>query len=158
MSSLNLELSSDRHHNREEQYKYYAWFQASELHDWLTLEDGIDMLFRNVGNHHSTLRNVPEERRSQQKYSLKYQRLPIVVTNTSLWFTSTHHSPWTALNIHTANLTIKSWTWWIKQAVVLPSTGTRWSSFGKGAAMLQHDFHCSLLLPSSGRYHNYNQF
>jgi hypothetical protein len=30
--------------------------------DRLTLEDGTDMLSRNVGNHHSTLRNIPEER------------------------------------------------------------------------------------------------
>jgi hypothetical protein len=31
--------------------------------DFLTLEDGTDRLFRNVGmGYHSTLRNIPEER------------------------------------------------------------------------------------------------
>jgi hypothetical protein len=36
--------------------------------DFLPLADGTDMLSRNVGkDYHSTLRNTPEERRSQEQ-------------------------------------------------------------------------------------------
>jgi len=35
-----------------------------DLSDCLTLEDGTDRLFRNVGNYQSTLHNIAEERRS----------------------------------------------------------------------------------------------
>jgi hypothetical protein len=35
------------------------------LLNWLTLEGWSDRLSRDVGNYQSTLRNIPEERRSQ---------------------------------------------------------------------------------------------
>jgi hypothetical protein len=45
-----------------------AMLMTSALLEFLTLEDGIDTLSRNVGkDHHSTLRNIPEESRSQLK-------------------------------------------------------------------------------------------
>jgi hypothetical protein len=36
--------------------------------DCFTLEDGADILSRNIGNHQSTLRNIPEERRSHLQH------------------------------------------------------------------------------------------
>ena len=34
--------------------------------DCMTLEDGTDSFYRNVGNYQPTLRNIPEERRPQK--------------------------------------------------------------------------------------------
>jgi len=36
--------------------------------DCSTLEDGTDRLFRNVVNHQTTLRNIPEQRKSQRQF------------------------------------------------------------------------------------------
>jgi hypothetical protein len=40
--------------------------------DYLTLEDGNARLSRNFGNKQSTLRNIPEERRSQRPLILLF--------------------------------------------------------------------------------------
>jgi len=49
-------------------YKGVVWalqlFPAFFL-DYLTIDDGMDRLSRNVGNNQTTLRNIPEERRPQ---------------------------------------------------------------------------------------------
>jgi len=48
---------------------YYAVHCANSFLDFLTLEDGTDMLPRNVGKgYHHTLLNIPEERKSKFRY------------------------------------------------------------------------------------------
>ena len=63
---------------------YYAVHCANSFFDFLTLENGTDLLPRNVGKvYHHTLHNIPEERRFKFRYIWEFKYLFSAIKSTN---------------------------------------------------------------------------